>query len=351
MLPIATPSRAAEQPARLQRPVANPSKWCAREMRPGHGLQRFIDSLRPGLPGCLPPGDYAAAKLTFAHSGRPGAPITLRSTDPDRAATIHGVVWLRDDANYVTLDDLVIVGNSQVLPAVIVNGDNSIWNRIDVSNPAGICISLGNVENWGYAGNTTVENSRIHDCGESNNTNHGIYAQATSGRTLIRNNWIFRNGDRGVQLYPDAQNVIVSHNVINGNGSGVIFGGDDVHASHDNQVSDNVISNSIVRWNVESSYPAAGVIGRNNIVAHNCVWASGSTAFYDTRGGISAPLGYSVSGNNVVQRPRFEAAAIGDLRLRAQSGCRGYGLTTVSPPGPRSARTREADAAHANAKR
>ena len=97
-----------------------------------------------------------------------------------------------------------------------------MWNRVDVSNPAsgatpgGICFSLGNTDTWGYAGSTTIENSRIHDCGPTTNMNHGIYAQATSGRTLILGNWIFDNGDRGIQLYPAAQNILIAHNVING---------------------------------------------------------------------------------------------------------------------------------------
>jgi hypothetical protein len=334
----------------------HPEKRCSRQMRPGHGLQRFIDSLRPGDRGCLPAGDYRAKKLTFSRSGLPQAPVTLQSTDPDHPATIHGVVWVRDEANYVTLEDLAMVGGSAVLPAVIVNGDHSVWNRVDVSNPAsgglpgGICFSLGNTSNWGYAGSTTIENSRIHDCGPTTNTNHGIYAQATSGRTLILGNWIFDNGDRGVQLYPAAQNVLIAHNVLNGNGSGVIFAGDGPNASRDITVRDNIISNSTARWNVESSYPAGGAPGTGNVVVHNCVWASAGERYYDSHGGISGPDGYTVA-DNVVQHPRFVAAAAGDLRLTATSGCRGYGLTKPSPPGPRSELARNADAASAHATR
>jgi hypothetical protein len=172
---------------------------------------------------------------------------------------------------------------------VIVNGDHSIWNRLDVSNPpsggapGGICFSLGNTDTWGYAGSTTIENSLIHDCGSTNNTNHGIYAQATSGRTVIIGNWIFDNGDRGVQFYPAARNVLIAHNVINDNGSGVIFAGDGRSASRDITVRDNIISNSKVRWNVESSYPAGGEVGTGNLLVHNCVWASASDKYYDAR--------------------------------------------------------------------
>ena len=332
----------------------HPDKRCSRQMRPGHGLQRFIDSLRPGDRGCLPPGGYRAKKLTFSRSGRPGAPITVQSTDPDHPATIHGVVWVRDDANYVTLEDLAIVGGSTVLPAAIVNGDHSVWNRVDVSNPpsggtpGGICFSLGNTDTWGYAGSTTIENSRIHDCGPTTNTNHGIYAQATSGRTVIVGNWIFDNGDRGVQFYPAAQNILVAHNVINGNGSGIIFAGDGTRRfarQHRPRQHHQQLEGALERRKLVSR-PAA--VGAGNVLVHNCVWASASDKYYDARGGVSGPDGYTVA-DNVVQRPQFVSASLGDLRLRTPSGCSGYGLTSPSPPGPRSALARDADAASAHA--
>lgn len=125
---------------------------------------------------------------------------------------------------------------------MIVNGDHSNWNRDDVSKaPAGgrqggICLTFGQLEVGSYAGSTRIENSLIHDRGLSTNRSQGIYVQATSGRTLIRNNWIFRNGDRGIQLDPAASNVVVTHNVIDGNGSGVIFSGDGTNMSSDNTV-------------------------------------------------------------------------------------------------------------------
>lgn len=356
VLPAFVHASAAQAKPQAQRSFPSVAKRCSRQMHPGHGLQRFIDSLRPGDKGCLPPGAYRARKLTFSRSGLPQAPITLRSTDPAHPATIDGVVWVRDEANYVVLEDLVIVGNSGVLPATIIDGDNTVWNRIDVSNPAsrgeqgGICFSLGQTDTWGYAGNTIIENSRIHDCGSTTNMNHGIYVQATTGRTIIRNNWIFRNGDRGIQLYPAAQNVLISHNVVYDNGSGILFSGDENYTSHDVTVSDNVISDSTTRWNVESWYPNGGAIGRDNVVAHNCVWATADDPFYRTNGGIAPPSGFAAAGN-VVQRPQFEAAASGDLRLKTRSGCRGYGTTSPSPPGPRSERARNADAVRTNAQR
>ena len=72
-----------------------------------------------------------------------------------------------------------------------------------------------------------IEHNRIHDCGvlPATNLDHGIYV-AEADHTVIRRNLIYDNADRGVQLYPDADGTVVTGNVIDGNGEGVIFGGD-----------------------------------------------------------------------------------------------------------------------------
>ena len=53
-----------------------------------------------------------------------------------------------------------------------------------------------------------IEHNRIHDCGElpATNFDHGVYV-AEARDTVIRDNWIYSNADRGVQLYPDAGRV------------------------------------------------------------------------------------------------------------------------------------------------
>ena len=72
-----------------------------------------------------------------------------------------------------------------------------------------------------------IEGNRIHDCGElpAANHDHGIYVGNAAGRS-IRDNWIYDNADRGIQLYPDADRTAITGNVIDGNGQGVIFGGE-----------------------------------------------------------------------------------------------------------------------------
>lgn len=310
------------------------SSSCTLVTRPGAGLQRFVDRLRPGSVGCLAPGKYAAGRLVLRTPGTTAARITLTSLDPSRPAEISGLLWLMDSANNWTISHLRLDGrNSRNLPSPLVNGDASVWLDDDVTNhqasgPAkgdGICFSLGSTDSYGYAANTTIARSRIHDCGISDNANHGIYITATTGSTIIRNNWIFRNGDRGVQLYPDAKHVLITNNVIDANGSGVIFSGLGSRSSSDITVTRNIISNSRNRWNVESWYPDGTPPGSGNLVAGNCLWASSANQLYRSNGGLGPPVGFTVGETNVIQKPLFQAESLGDLRLRPGSGCKGFG--------------------------
>jgi parallel beta-helix repeat protein len=309
---------------------------CSVVVRPGVGLGRTVKAARPGDTICLRAGDYDANRLPIRVSGKARARITLRSEIAKRPATIHGVVYLADSANYWTFEDLHLDGrNRWNLPSPIVNGDHSIWRRLDVTNHhagagtsgGGICFSLGQTKRYGYAGDTTIEDSRIHDCGVSDNHNHGIYVTATSGLTIVRDNWIYRNGDRGIQLYPAAANVLITHNAIDDNGSGVIFSGVGSLTSHNITVVGNIISNSRNRWNVESWYPSGTPIGTGNVVTGNCLWASNSNPQYDENSGIAPPVGFKVGSANVTQQPDFRVTD-GVLTRSGAGGCRGYGPRT-----------------------
>jgi parallel beta-helix repeat protein len=315
---------------------------CTSVIAPGDGLQRFMRRMHAGESACLAPGDYNIHRLTLSAAGTKRSPITLRSLDRNRPATLHGVVWLAASGSYWIVEDLRIDGrNKWNLPSPIVNGSHSIWRRDDVSNvgsgdgtqpyAGGICFNLGQVKGYGYAADTTIAQSRIHDCGVATNHNHGIYVVATSGRTIIRDNWIFRNGDRGIQLYPAGDNVTITHNVIDGNGSGIIFSGHGSLTSRDAAVTRNIISNSRDRWNVESWYPDGTPIGTGNLVSENCLWADSSNRYYNSDGGIAPALGFVIGGGNVVQRPQFAGARQGNFKLWRQSGCKGFG-PVVDPP-------------------
>jgi hypothetical protein len=145
---------------------------------------------------------------------------------------------------------------------------------------------------------------------------------------LIRDNVIFRNADRGVQLFPSARRVTVVRNTIDGNGSGVIISND----SSANTIRDNVITHSVVRWNAESH----NLRGRGNRFVSNCLRpAHPRDAGYNRNGGVELPPMVSQSGNAVVERDPYRARADGDY-TPASDACGGKGAhgPARKPPAP-----------------
>jgi len=251
---------------------------------------------------------------------RPG--IILASF-PGERATLRGELKLEKGANQVMVRDLNLDGRSPYNIGPMVFAANATFDNVDVTNyHSGICFILGaNDPAYGRAVNTVIENSRIHDCGQlpAQNGDHGIYVEHSDG-AIIRNNWIYGNADRGIQLYPDSQGTQVYGNVIDGNGEGIIISSDgSSRPSSNNLVTNNVISNSTIRWNVESLWPNNRV-GTGNVVRNNCLWASNSNSYYNARGGVDAPVGFTASGN-VVAAPQFVNRSWKDFRLQAGSPC------------------------------
>jgi hypothetical protein len=281
-------------------------------LSPFRTVQKMASSLSSGQVGCLRAGTYASS-LTVT---RPA--ITLTSF-PGERATLKGRLWV--DADRVTISGLNLNGaNTGNSPAVSANDDT--FDNVEVTNQhtEGVCFVLGSGSGYGRAVRTVIENSRIHDCGPvpGHNQGHGIYVSRADA-AVIRNNWIYDNTDRGIQLYPDARFAHVYGNVIDGNGEGIIISGDGNTASSGNLVEDNVISNSKLRWNVESNWPGNRV-GVGNVVRNNCVWATNSNANYRPRGGVASGWGFSASGN-VIADPLFTSRFWKDFSLQAGSPC------------------------------
>ena len=82
-----------------------------------------------------------------------------------------------------------------------------------------------------------VEQSRIHNCGGGNGGHdHAIYTEFTR-RAVIRNNYLYDNPGFGISMYPDTQNALIEHNVIDGNGyenrGNVTFSGEEAGGEYD----------------------------------------------------------------------------------------------------------------------
>lgn len=280
-------------------------------------VQALVDQLTAGQTGCLQPGAYVE-NVKVSRGGSPGSPVTLTSAVDAERATVQGRFWIADSADDVRVANLRLNGrNANNLPSPTVNGDRVTFVDNDVTNDhTTICFVLGSTSGYGTAVDAVIERNRVHDCGRlpATNKDHGIYLESTRNARIVANT-IYDNADRGIQLYPDAQGSLIAKNVIDGNGSGIIFSGADGFASSGNVVTDNVISNATLRYNVESWWPSGNPVGTGNRVEGNCIWNG-------AQGNVDEQVGFTVTGS-IVSDPLFVDRAAKNFALRAGSPCAG----------------------------
>jgi parallel beta-helix repeat protein len=282
----------------------------------------LISALSAGQTGCFRAGTYGnqSTEITVNKD------VTLQSY-PGESATLIGRMVIPGTGSGATIRDLVLKGLSTGHnPSPTINGsnvtiaDNDISHR-DPANPsvnAGICVSPA-TWNGASGDNAIIERNRIHDCGKlpAGNHDHGIYITDADG-VIIRNNVIFDNADRGIQLYPDATNTQVYNNTVDGNGQGIIISNN----SANNTVYNNIFSNATIRFNVEQN----SLVGTGNVVRDSCLFASTGSSWYDQNGGLDPNVGppeVTVS-NLTVANPNYVNRAGKDFR-DTNSACAGYG--------------------------
>jgi hypothetical protein len=286
--------------------------------------QRLVNGLASGETGCLLAGSYVG-NVAFS-SGN----VTLTSA-PGSRALLRGYIWIKDSANGVTLSDLDIDGHDVAPITVQVQGDSAVLSRLNItnrnkinSNNTGSCLLLGVVNAPAF--DPLVHQSRIHNCGGGNGGHdHAIYSEFTR-RAIIRDNYLYDNPGFGISMYPDTQDALIEHNVIDGNGyenrgnvtlSGEEAGGEYTrdYASDDNLLRDNIITNSRARYNIDSYFPSIQPGG--NLVTGNCVWNApwGNTT---SEGGFAYVA-------NLDRDPLFVDRTAKDFTLRAESPCAGMG--------------------------
>lgn len=313
-------------------PVSVCSKWASTtgsDTNPGTStspyrtVQKLVDNLTSGQTGCLKSGGTFVEKFKITRSG-----ITVR-TDPGSSAraSIRGRVEVTDLANDVRLENLLIDVRNRDLGLEV---GMQIWgDRFRLSNSevtaydsvdAGSCILLGS-HTYGIANDPVIERNRIHDCGQSWAAHdHGIYLEA-SRRAIVRNNYIYDNdGGWGLHFYPDADSSTIENNTLDGNRSGITISGENAQASDSNTFTNNIVSNSYARYNVESYW--SGAVPTGNAFNGVCVWnpAPGFTNFDGGRG-----TAYTVTGE-IVADPLYVNRAAKDFRLQAGSPCAGKGV-------------------------
>jgi hypothetical protein len=283
-------------------------------------VQRLADRLRPGQIGCVRGGVYRE-DVELKHGGRSASQrLTLESYEGERA-TLVGRLYVPRHSNHVTITRMNLNGRNRAsLPSPTINSEDAEFSHDDVTNEhSGICFILGSA-GYGRAKRTVISFNRIHDCGvePSRNMDHGIYVAESDGAQIV-GNVIFRNADRAIQLFPDAQGTVIGHNIVDRNGEGVSFSGDR-RSSSNTLVEFNVITNAMLRYDVESYYPPGTAPGVNNVVKNNCI-------FGGAHGTIGEEVGYAAANlNNKPLDPRYANATAGNYAPAPGGRCAAYVL-------------------------
>jgi Right handed beta helix region len=294
---------------------------------PFRTAQKLTNSLTPGEVGCLRAGTYGNG-LRFEHGGSSSAPLVLRSA-PGERALITGRVYVPHGSNYVTVADLDLDGNYELagesaLPSPTVDAAHTTFEGDSVTDDhTEICFELG-TQGWGVAESTVITETHIYDCGHlpSRNQDHGIYI-SDAVDTVISDDVIDHNTDRGIQLYPDSTGAQITDNVIAENGEGIIFSGEGGVASSGNVVEHNVIVDSNIRDDVESWYPAGTSPGTGNVVQYNCI----------SQGGINTSGGGFTASNNFTPSTHELTSSEEDGVLPVEGSSCAQELTSSPPQG------------------
>ena len=289
---------------------------------PFASAQKLVDSLSAGQVGCLRGGSYAE-DVTIRKPG-----FTLTGW-PGEQATVQGHFRVMQGADNVTVTALNLDGrNSANLASPLILANNVTFSHNDVTNHATtICFMVG-AFHWAtvVASQDTITGNRIHDCGRlpSTNYDHAIYVENTVG-LKITDNVLYDNADRAVQLYPQSIGTLVSGNIIDGNGEGVIFSGEPGAVSSGNVVENNVITNSNIRSDIESYFAPGTPAASGNVARNNCVFGPRT---------VNTKAGGLVAQSNLTGDPLYVDRSNHNYRLQSGSPCAGI-LAGANPRPPR----------------
>ena len=255
---------------------ANPGTQAA----PWRTLAKALSAAGPGATVVLEPGTYGELGQTtnFELSGTAAAPIVFTSQPEAARATIRG--YVRITGSHLHLDSLLFLGPTGAI--VPKTAENPGGQEVQVSIMHGDDVEVSNSEvadNAYHAGifvsqvtDVRLKSDYVHDNGDAStgaNLDHGIYWCSGSGS--ITNSRIEDNVAYGIQLYPAATNVIVSHNTIAGNGRGGVIVA--------REASDNRIANNMVIDNREYGIRSYALTGTGNVASDNLIWNSGQATY------------------------------------------------------------------------
>jgi hypothetical protein len=288
------------------------------EASPYRTAQQLVDSLSPGMTGCLRGGVYTYSEIRFRRAGTRTARITLTSYPGERATLRNGYIYVPNGSDFVTLSRLNVdvpvpattQNTIQIMAADTVVEDSDITN-----NHSRQCLILGNNGGLGQSVRTIIRRNRIHDCGDPahGNQEHAIYFENTVD-ARVHDNVFWGAAAYAIHLYPNAQHSLVEHNVIADNGRAVTFSGDGSKASNNNEVRFNLITDTTLDYGVTSWWGnPTGAIGAGNAAHHNCLIRNANGDF----GGVG---GYTHAANKQAD-PMYVDRAAHDYRMGKGSPC------------------------------
>jgi parallel beta-helix repeat protein len=334
---------------------------------PYRTVERLANSLRAGQTGCLVGGqtfEEPDFEIHVLGGGDPGNPITIRTgpgagSGPEPRATVSGRLWIDQQAHDVVFQDLVLDGKNPLatlrgpgaaLPSPTINGDRVSFIGDDITTSRqSICLHVGSNDVFGEAHGTTIVGNRVHACGATlmpsdNSGDSGIDVEG-SADTIIHDNYVYDNADRGVLVYGDAQHSRISNNVITANRIGVHVGargsGTSETRPNDNTFTNNVIAaDTLARdnesWEVQGfEEDPSPPHPTGNVVDFNCIWNQDAAHELQQPDAGMPVLTWTDGGNNTLHPangPGFTDGANGDFRLIGGPGQCGRGFGPEDPP-------------------
>jgi parallel beta-helix repeat protein len=285
--------------------------------------RHLVGVLAPGQTGCLMSGTYRQSPgLTFEHGGSAGKPITLSSAPGQTATLAGGYIYLPAGSNYVTLENLHItgVGTTQQSVQIFASHDSLVGDDITNGAQHASCIIIGYPGDHPYPTDTLIEDDVIHQCGSTadGNQDQAIYLSQSQNAT-VTDNIIWGNAGFAIHLYPDSDGNQITHNVIDDNGYGVIFGSarDGGPGSSRNTVAYNIVADSTAGPNASESW--GGLVGTGNVYDNNCDDNGPGTSGQD----VATPDGFTAAGD-IYGSPGFtdeSAHTITGYELGSASPC------------------------------
>ena len=159
---------------------------------------------------------------------------------------------------------------------------------------------------------------------------HGIYVEGADNARIV-DNVFYANADWGIHLYPDAEGSYIAHNVIDGNGAGLIFAGEAAGGSTGSPTPRTTTSSSSISSATRppattSSHGGAARSAVGNLVRRNCVWNG-------RLGNIDLSEGGFTASETIVANPLYVNRSAFDFPPPARQPLHGPRAGLRSPPG------------------